>query len=91
MYTYNVYKLLFYYFATIENYNTIFLFLKLTWCLSYYTRMTQKKMKKKTRMENKKKQPCKKSLKCFPQHFSYMYISAMSWSKQVATVSILVK
>lgn len=51
----------------------------------------QKKKKKKTRMENKKKQPCKKSLKCFPQHFSYMYISAMSWSKQVATVSILVK
>lgn len=51
----------------------------------------QKKWKKKTRMENKKKQPCKKSLKCFPQHFSYMYISAMSWSKQVATVSILVK
>lgn len=50
-----------------------------------------KKMEKKTRMENKKKQPCKKSLKCFPQHFSYMYISAMSWSKQVATVSILVK
>lgn len=29
-------------------------------------------------MENKKKQPCKKSLKGFPQHFSYMYISAMS-------------
>lgn len=83
MYTYNIYKLLFYYFATIENYNTIFLFLKLTWCLSYYTRITQKKMKKK--------QPCKKSLKGFPQHFSYMYISAMSWSKQVATVSILVK
>lgn len=91
MYTYNIYKLLFYYFATIENYNTIFLFLKLTWCLSYYTRITPKKWKKKQEWKIKKKQPCKKSLKCFPQHFSYMYISAMSWSKQVATVSILVK
>lgn len=46
MYTYNVYKLLFYYFATIENYNTIFLFLKLKWCLSYYTRITKKNEKK---------------------------------------------
>lgn len=78
MYTYNVYKLLFYYFATIENYNTIFLFLKLKWCLSYYTRITKKKMKKKTRM--KKKTTLQK-----------VFISAMSWSKQVATVSILVK
>lgn len=49
MYTYNIYKLLFYYFATIENYNTIFLFLKLTWCLSYYTRITQKKNEKKNK------------------------------------------
>lgn len=78
MYTYNVYKLLFYYFATIENYNTIFLFLKLKWCLSYYTRITKKKWKKKTRM--KKKTTLQK-----------VFISAMSWSKQVATVSILVK
>lgn len=78
MYTYNVYKLLFYYFATIENYNTIFLFLKLTWCLSYYTRITQKKRKKKTRMEKK-------------TTLQKVFISAMSWSKQVATVSILVK
>lgn len=51
----------------------------------------KKKWKKKQEWKIKKKQPCKKSLKCFPQHFSYMYISAMSWSKQVATVSILVK
>lgn len=78
MYTYNVYKLLFYYFATIENYNTIFLFLKLKWCLSYYTRITKKKMKKKTRMEKK-------------TTLQKVFISAMSWSKQVATVSILVK
>lgn len=78
MYTYNVYKLLFYYFATIENYNTIFLFLKLKWCLSYYTRIT-KKMKKK-KQEWKKKTTLQK-----------VFISAMSWSKQVATVSILVK
>lgn len=78
MYTYNVYKLLFYYFANIENYNTIFLFLKLKWCLSYYTRITKKKWKKK--QEWKKKQTLQK-----------VFISAMSWSKQVATVSILVK
>lgn len=78
MYTYNVYKLLFYYFATIENYNTIFLFLKLKWCLSYYTRITKKKWKKKTRMEKK-------------TTLQKVFISAMSWSKQVATVSILVK
>lgn len=78
MYTYNVYKLLFYYFATIENYNTIFLFLKLKWCLTYYTRITKKKWKKK--QEWKKKTTLQK-----------VFISAMSWSKQVATVSILVK
>lgn len=78
MYTYNVYKLLFYYFATIENYNTIFLFLKLKWCLSYYTRITKKNEKKK--QEWKKKTTLQK-----------VFISAMSWSKQVATVSILVK
>lgn len=84
MYTYNVYKLLFYYFATIENYNTIFLFLKLKWCLSYYTRITKKNEKKK--QEWKKKQLCKKS-----SFLQKVFISAMSWSKQVATVSILVK
>lgn len=78
MYTYNVYKLLFYYFATIENYNTIFLFLKLKWCLSYYTRITQKNEKKNK--NGKKKTTLQK-----------VFISAMSWSKQVATVSILVK
>lgn len=78
MYTYNVYKLLFYYFATIENYNTIFLFLKLKWCLSYYTRITKKERKKK--QEWKKKTTLQK-----------VFISAMSRSKQVATVSILVK
>lgn len=78
MYTYNVYKLLFYYFATIENYNTIFLFLKLKWCLSYYTRITKKNEEKK--QEWKKKTTLQK-----------VFISAMSWSKQVATVSILVK
>lgn len=78
MYTYNVYKLLFYYFATIENYNTIFLFLKLKWCLSYYTRITKKNEKKK--QEWKKKTTLQK-----------VFISAMSWSKQVTTVSILVK
>lgn len=85
MYTYNVYKLLFYYFATIENYNTIFLFLKLKWCLSYYTRITKKKNEKK-KQEWKKKQLCKKS-----SFLQKVFISAMSWSKQVATVSILVK
>lgn len=78
MYTYNVYKLLFYYFATIENYNTIFLFLKLKWCLSYYTRITKKNEKKNK--NGKKKTTLQK-----------VFISAMSWSKQVATVSILVK
>lgn len=80
MYTYNIYKLLFYYFATIENYNTIFLFLKLKWCLSYYTRITKKKNEKKTNQKWKKKTTLQK-----------VFISAMSWSKQVATVSILVK
>lgn len=85
MYTYNVYKLLFYYFATIENYNTIFLFLKLKWCLSYYTRITKKERKKKNK-NGKKKQLCKKS-----SFLQKVFISAMSWSKQVATVSILVK
>lgn len=78
MYTYNVYKLLFYYFATIENYNTIFLFLKLKWCLSYYTRITKKNEKKNK--NGKKKTTLQK-----------VFISAMSRSKQVATVSILVK
>lgn len=78
MYTYNVYKLLFYYFANIENYNTIFLFLKLKWCLSYYTRITKKNEKKNK--NGKKKTTLQK-----------VFISAMSWSKQVATVSILVK
>lgn len=78
MYTYNIYKLLFYYFATIENYNTIFLFLKLKWCLSYYTRITKKNEKKNK--NGKKKTTLQK-----------VFISAMSWSKQVATVSILVK
>lgn len=79
MYTYNVYKLLFYYFATIENYNTIFLFLKLKWCLSYYTRITKKNEKKKKNGKKKK------------TTLQKVFISAMSWSKQVATVSILVK
>lgn len=46
MYIYNVYKLFFYYFVIIENYNIIFLFLKLKWCFLYYIRIIKKNEKK---------------------------------------------